>query len=44
MHELHYSPSDLLDLYNAPRQFKAFMYGSIDFLLEERAKESNKRK
>lgn len=43
MHELHYSPSQLLELYEAPRNFKAFLYGSIDFLLEERAKESKKK-
>ncbi|AEP86228.1 conserved hypothetical protein [Bacillus spizizenii TU-B-10] len=41
MHELHYSPSDLLKLYEAPRNFKALLYGLIGYkldLLEKQAK------
>ncbi len=40
MHELKYSPSELLELYNAPRHFKALLYGSISVKLEELAKEA----
>ncbi|MBL3649241.1 MULTISPECIES: hypothetical protein [Bacillus] len=41
MHELHYSPSDLLELYEAPRNFKALLNGLIGYkldLLEKQAK------
>ncbi|MFS0655652.1 hypothetical protein [Bacillus sp. 179-C3.3 HS] len=42
MHELHYSPSELLDLYEAPRQFKAFLFGLISYKLEVLEKEARK--
>ncbi|MCY7618649.1 hypothetical protein MH116_12360 [Bacillus pumilus] len=29
MHELHYSPSQLLEVYEAPRHFKVFLYRLI---------------
>ncbi|WP_164085239.1 MULTISPECIES: hypothetical protein [Bacillota] len=44
LHELHYSPSELVEMYELPREFKAFMYGSISLHLEERAKEAGKNK
>jgi hypothetical protein len=39
MTELKYSPSELQELYNAPRNFKAFLYGLIEFKLEQLADE-----
>ncbi|ADP31754.1 hypothetical protein BATR1942_04000 [Bacillus atrophaeus 1942] len=42
MHELHYSPSDLLELYEAPKNFKALLYGLIGYKLELMEKESRK--
>ena len=40
MTELHYSPSDLKDLYEAPRHFKALLYGIIGYKLEQLEKEA----
>ncbi|EKF33749.1 hypothetical protein BA1_18402 [Bacillus xiamenensis] len=42
MHELHYSPSELLDLYEAPRPFKAFLFGLISYKLDMLEKEAKK--
>ncbi|WP_404841073.1 hypothetical protein [Bacillus pumilus] len=42
MHELHYSPSQLLEVYEAPRPFKAFLYGLIRHKFEVLEKESKK--
>ncbi|MCY7895095.1 hypothetical protein MOB09_19275 [Bacillus vallismortis] len=42
MHELHYSPSELLEVYEAPRRFKAFLFGLIAHKLEVLEKESKK--
>ncbi|MCY8489749.1 hypothetical protein P8907_08730 [Bacillus atrophaeus] len=42
MHELHYSPSDLLELYEAPRHFKAFLYGLISYKLDVLEKQAKK--
>lgn len=44
MHELKYSPSQLLELHEAKRPFKAFLYGLISVKLEELAKEAAKNK
>ncbi|MCY8106633.1 hypothetical protein P9E03_20875 [Bacillus mojavensis] len=44
MHELKYAPSELRELYEAPRQFKALLYGFISYkleLLEEAKKGGN---
>ena len=38
MHELHYSPSELKELYEAPRHFKAVVYGYKLDILEKQAK------
>ncbi|MGJ9460122.1 hypothetical protein [Oceanobacillus sp. CF4.6] len=40
MIELNYSPSDLKELYDAPRHFKALLYANIGFKLEQLAKEA----
>lgn len=43
MHELKYSPSELRELYEAPREYKALLYGAIAYkldLLEKEAKKS----
>lgn len=40
MHELKYSPSELMELYNAPRRFKALLFGLISAKLEVLEKES----
>ncbi|KIL80734.1 hypothetical protein [Bacillus badius] len=42
MIELNYSPSQLLELYNAPRPFKALLYASIGYRLEMLAEEAKK--
>ncbi|MEK4377527.1 hypothetical protein [Bacillus sp. FSL R5-0434] len=42
MHELHYSPSDLLELYEAPRNFKALLYGLIGYKLDTLEKQAKK--
>lgn len=42
LHELKYTPSELVELYELPRDFKAFVYGSISLHLEEKAKEAEK--
>ncbi|GLJ00780.1 hypothetical protein QF033_002758 [Bacillus pumilus] len=42
MHELHYSPSELLDLYESPRPFKAFLFGLISYKLDMLEKEAKK--
>ncbi|MGN7945814.1 hypothetical protein ACTJJD_12660 [Bacillus sp. 22446] len=42
MHELHYSPSELLEVYEASRPFKAFLFGLIAHKLEVLEKESKK--
>lgn len=49
MHELKYSPSELLELYEAPRRFKALLFALITIKLEqlekdrkEQEKEANK--
>ncbi|KIL23717.1 hypothetical protein B4127_2650 [Bacillus pumilus] len=42
MHELHYSPSELLDLYESPRPFKSFLFGLIRHKLEVLEKEAKK--
>ncbi|MDI5790395.1 hypothetical protein PO124_24080 [Bacillus licheniformis] len=34
MHELHYSPSQLRELYEAPKPFKALLYGLISYKLQ----------
>ncbi|GIN71128.1 hypothetical protein J14TS2_16030 [Bacillus sp. J14TS2] len=44
MHELHYSPSQLEELYRAPRNFKALLYGLISHKLEELHREAKKDK
>lgn len=44
MHELKYSPSQLLEMYDADYRFKSFLYGLISVKLEELAKEANKNK
>jgi len=40
MIELKYSPSELRELYEAPRRFKALLYANIGFKLEQLAKEA----
>ncbi|MGE8079021.1 hypothetical protein [Peribacillus loiseleuriae] len=42
MIELKYSPSELRELYEAPRAFKAFLYANIGFKLDQIAKEAAK--
>jgi hypothetical protein len=42
MTELKYSPSELRELYEAPRRFKALLYANIGFKLEQLAKEAEK--
>ncbi|WP_169802514.1 hypothetical protein [Alkalihalobacillus trypoxylicola] len=42
LHELHYSPAALEELYKAPKNYKALLYGMIDHKLEVIAKESKK--
>lgn len=42
MHELHYSPSQLRELYEAPKPFKAFLYGLISYKLQILEKEARK--
>ncbi|ATX85242.1 MULTISPECIES: hypothetical protein [Bacillus amyloliquefaciens group] len=42
MHELHYSPSQILELYEAEKPFKALLYGLINYKLELLEKESKK--
>ncbi|MDP4523654.1 hypothetical protein [Bacillus halotolerans] len=42
MHELHYSPSDLLELYEAPKNFKALLYGLIGYKLDILEKQTKK--
>ncbi len=42
MHELKYAPSELRELYEAPRQFKALLYGLISYKLELLEKEAKK--
>ncbi|MCY7807147.1 MULTISPECIES: hypothetical protein [Bacillus] len=42
MHELKYAPSELRELYEAPRQFKALLYGFISYKLELLEKEAKK--
>jgi len=42
IHELHYSPSQLKEVLNAPRNEKAFYYASIQLKLEQLAKELKK--
>lgn len=44
MHELKYSPSQLMEMYNADRHFKSFLFGLISVKLEEMEKESKKQK
>lgn len=44
MHELKYSPSQLLELYEADYKYKSFLFGLIAVKLEELAKEANKNK
>jgi len=39
MHELHYSPSQLKEVFHASRNEKAFYYASIEIKLEQLAKE-----
>ncbi|WP_252503281.1 hypothetical protein [Sporosarcina sp. Marseille-Q4943] len=38
--ELNYSPADLLEMYSAPRKFKAMLYGNISYKLDQLAKEA----
>lgn len=42
MHELKYAPSELQELYEAPREFKALLYGLISYKLELLEKEAKK--
>lgn len=35
MHELKYSPSELQELYDAPRRFKALLHGLITVKLDQ---------
>lgn len=42
MHDLKYSPSQLLELYEADYKYKAFLFGLISVKLEELAKEASK--
>ena len=42
MHELKYSPSELKELYEAPRPFKALLFGLITAKLEKIQKEAKK--
>ncbi|MFN2745832.1 MULTISPECIES: hypothetical protein [Bacillus] len=42
MHDLHYSPSELLELYEAPKPFKALLYGLISYKLDILEKEARK--
>ncbi|UGW84571.1 hypothetical protein LT232_20575 [Bacillus velezensis] len=42
MHELKYAPSDLRELYEAPKAFKALLYGLIGYKLELLEKEAKK--
>ncbi|WP_156187190.1 MULTISPECIES: hypothetical protein [unclassified Bacillus (in: firmicutes)] len=42
MHELHYSPSQILELYEAEKSFKALLYGMIGYKLDLLEKESQK--
>ncbi|WP_456270522.1 hypothetical protein M1E15_20405 [Bacillus sp. JZ76] len=42
MHELKYSPSELQELYEATREFKALLYGLISYKLELLEKEAKK--
>lgn len=42
MHELHYSPSELKELYEAPRHFKALLYGLIGYKLDILEKQAKK--
>lgn len=44
MHELKYSPSDLLDMYEADYRFKSFLFGAIGVKLEELEKEAKRSK
>lgn len=44
MHELKYSPSQLLELYQADYRFKSLLYGLISVKLEELEKEAKKAK
>jgi len=39
MIELQYSPSDLIELYEAPYKYKALLYANISFKLEQLAEE-----
>lgn len=42
MHELKYAPSELRELYEAPKEFKALLYGLIGYKLELLEKEAKK--
>lgn len=42
MHELKYAPSELQELFEAPREFKALLYGLISYKLELLEKEAKK--
>ncbi|WP_181279864.1 hypothetical protein [Bacillus atrophaeus] len=42
MHELKYSPSELRELYEAPREYKALLYGAIAYKLDVLEKEAKK--
>ena len=44
MHELKYSPSQLLEMYESDYRFKSFLYGSISVKLEELEKEAKRSK
>jgi len=40
MHELHWSPSELLEMMEAPRKFRSLLFGFIDHKLEVLAKQA----
>ncbi|WP_368031719.1 hypothetical protein, partial [Bacillus licheniformis] len=42
MQEIHYSPSQLRELYEAPKPFKALLYGLISYKLQLFEKEARK--
>ncbi|MBJ7570882.1 hypothetical protein C7B71_02535 [Bacillus halotolerans] len=42
MHELKYAPSELRELYESPKEFKAFLYGLIGYKLELLEKEGRR--
>jgi len=43
MHELKYSPSELKELYEAPKRYKALLFGLITAKIEQLEEDRKKR-